>query len=81
MSVKLLFFAVAAVATLILSAPRLFAGTEEYDFSKEALPPPPQSWCETPPLWEVRIGAPGWLAGTSGNSGVKGVVAFSDISF
>jgi opacity protein-like surface antigen len=81
MSAKLLFFAGAAFATIILSAPLLFAGPQDYDVSKEAPPPPPQSWCETPPLWEVRIGAPGWLAGTSGNSGVKGVVAFSDISF
>jgi len=40
-----------------------------------------KSWCETPSLWEIRIGAPGWLAGVSGESGVKGVVASSDVSF
>jgi hypothetical protein len=62
----------------------LWAGTEEYtdgkDYSKE-IAPAPQSWCETPPLWEVRIGAPGWLNGVSGESGVKGVKSSSDISF
>ena len=32
-------------------------------------------------MWEVRIGAPGWLAGISGDSGVKGVEANADVSF
>jgi len=32
-------------------------------------------------LWKIRIGAPGWLAGLSGESGVKGVVASTDVSF
>ena len=40
-----------------------------------------KSWCETPPLWEIRIGAPAWLAGISGDSGVKGVEANADVSF
>ena len=62
----------------------LCAGQEEYtdgkDYSKEVVPLE-KSWCETPPLWEIRIGAPGWLAGPSGESGVKGVVASTDVSF
>jgi len=49
--------------------------------SKEAPPPPPQPWCETPATLEIRIGVPGWLAGVSGNSGVKGVVSDVDVSF
>ena len=67
-------------ATIALSAPVVFAGSEPYDISKEA-PPPPQPWCETPATLEIRIGVPGWLAGVSGNSGVKGVVTDSDVSF
>jgi hypothetical protein len=65
----------------LLPASGVFAGTESYDMSKEAPPPPPQSWCETPPTLEIRIGVPGWLAGVSGNSGVKGVVTSPDVSF
>src|SRR6266481_7004444 len=69
------------VAGILLSASIAFAGTESYDY-KEALPsPPPQPWCETPPTLEIRIGAPGWLAGVSGNSGIKGVVTSPDVSF
>ena len=32
-------------------------------------------------MLEIRIGVPGWLAGVSGNSGVKGVVTDVDVSF
>lgn len=71
----------AALATILLSTRVLFAESEGYDISKEAAPPSLQSWCEAPPTFEIRIGAPGWLAGISGNSGVKGVVASSDVSF
>jgi hypothetical protein len=77
---KLHLVAMAVFATIILSTPVLFAGPE-YDISKETPPPPPQPWCETPPTLEIRIGAPGWMAGVSGNSGVKGVVADPDVSF
>jgi hypothetical protein len=56
------------------------AGTESCDY-KEAPPPPPQPWCETPATLEIRIGVPVWLAGVSGNSGVKGIVASPDVSF
>src|SRR6267143_1535680 len=65
---------------MVLSAAAIFAGSEPYDISKEA-PPPPQPWCETPTTLEIRIGAPGWLAGISGDTGVKGVVTSSDVSF
>src|SRR5690348_15440121 len=45
------------------------------------VPPIEKSWCETPSLWEVRVGLPGWLAGLSGESGVKGVVDSVDVKF
>ena len=67
-------------ATMVLLAATIFAGSEPYDISKEA-PPPPQPWCETPATLEIRIGVPGWMAGVSGNSGVKGVVTDVDVSF
>ena len=67
-------------ATIVLSAPVVFAGPEPYDISKEA-PPPPQPWCETPATLEIRIGAPGWIAGISGDVGVKGVVSNIDVGF
>jgi hypothetical protein len=67
--------------TIVLSAAAIFAGPEPYDISKEAPPAPPQPWCEAPATLEIRIGVPGWLAGVSGNSGVKGVVADPDVSF
>ena len=68
-------------ATIVLSAPVLRAGPEPYDVSKEAPPPPPQPWCETPQTFEIRIGAPGWFPGLSGDVGVKGVVSDVDIGF
>jgi opacity protein-like surface antigen len=75
------FFSGPAFAMIALSARVLLGGPEPYDISKEAPPPPPQPWCETPATLEIRIGAPGWLAGISGDTGVKGVVASSDVSF
>jgi len=77
---KLYLVARAVLATIILSTPVLFAGSD-YDLSKETPPPPPQPWCETPQTLEIRIGVPGWMAGVSGNSGVKGVVTSPDVSF
>jgi opacity protein-like surface antigen len=68
-------------ATIVLSAPVLLAGTEPYDISKEAPPPPPQPWCETPATLEIRIGIPGWMAGLSGDVGVRGVVTSVDVGF
>ena len=77
---KLDIVARAVFATIILSTPVLFAGSG-YDISKETPPLPPQHWRETPPTLEIRLGAPGWLAGLSGDDGVKGVVASPDASF
>ena len=54
--------------------------TDEKDYSRE-VPLVERSWCEAPPPWEIRIGAPGWFAGLSGDVGVKGVVSDIDISF
>ena len=73
------------IAIFINSSAILFAGTQPVvtdgkDYSKEVVPLE-KSWCETPSLWEVRIGLPGWLAGISGDSGVKGLEASSDVKF
>jgi opacity protein-like surface antigen len=73
------------IAILFSSSKVLFAGpeslaTDEKDYSKEVVPLE-KSWCETPSLWEVRVGLPGWLAGLSGESGVKGVVDRVDVDF
>jgi opacity protein-like surface antigen len=73
------------VTILFSTSAILFAGTEpvvtdEKDYSKE-VPLVEKSWCETPSLWEVRVGVPGWLAGISGDSGVKGLEAESDVKF
>src|SRR5262245_8792552 len=73
------------MAILFGGSTTLFAGQEPLgndgkDYSKEAVPLE-KSWCQTPPPWEIRIGAPGWLAGLSGDIGVKGVVGSADVSF
>jgi hypothetical protein len=74
------------VAAILFSSSRiLFAGSElpagdGKDYSKELIPVE-KSWCETPKPFEMRIGVPGWLAGLSGDSGVKGLEASSDVSF
>ena len=67
------------VSDVLFGGPALAAGDGK-DYSKEIVPAE-QSWCATPPLWEIRIGAPAWLAGISGDSGVKGVEASSDVKF
>jgi opacity protein-like surface antigen len=73
------------LATFLCGIGLLRAGSEQAgdgrDYSKEMTPPVEKSWCETPPLWEIRIGVPAWLAGVSGESGVKGVVDKTDVSF
>jgi hypothetical protein len=76
MRIKLLFWAM--FVTIVLSTAVLFAGAEPYDTSKE-VPPPPISWCETPSPLEIRIGVPGWLAGLSGDTGVRGLVDNVDV--
>ncbi len=74
------------VLAIFISSPKiLFGGTEPAagdgkDYSKEVVPVE-KSWCETPKPFEIRIGAPGWLAGLSGESGVKGVVSSEDVTF
>jgi opacity protein-like surface antigen len=74
------------VSAILFSSSRIvFGGPEPLsadgkDYSKE-VPVVEKSWCETPSLWEIRIGAPGWLAGISGDSGVKGLEASSDVKF
>ena len=54
--------------------------SKSVDRSKET-PLIEKSWCETPKSLEIRIGLPGWLAGLSGESGVKGVVNSVDVGF
>src|SRR5215468_10713263 len=54
--------------------------TDTKDYSKEVVPVE-KSWCETPKPFEIRIGAPGWLAGISGESGVLGLVDSADVTF
>ena len=77
-----LYFALAIASPFAIGS--LWAGPEPYsdekDYSKE-VPLVEKRWCETPSLWEVRIGAPAWLAGLSGESGVKGVLDAVDVSF
>lgn len=52
------------------------------DNSKEKEAPPiEKGWCETPRPWEIRVALPGWLAGLSGDTGVKGVVTNIDVPF
>lgn len=74
------------LVTIFLGSSRvLFGGPDPLaidgkDYSKEVAPVE-KSWCETPPSWEVRIGAPGWLAEISGDSGVMGIVDSADVSF
>ena len=72
------------IATIFLSAPILLAGPETYvdpKDGKSVLPPEVQPWCETPAPLEIRIGIPGWTAGLSGDTGVKGLVSSPDVSF
>jgi opacity protein-like surface antigen len=72
------------LTTLFLCPSLLLGGVEAYDAksvdtSKES--PEVQPWCETPAPLEIRIGIPGWTAGISGDTGVKGVVSSADVGF
>ncbi len=70
------------IALILICPAILLAGPEQYQDSKDSKEAPPvESWCQTPPPWEVRISIPGWLAGVSGDSGVKGVVSSIDANF
>jgi hypothetical protein len=77
MKTRLLIFGASLFATLVLSAPFLFAGPEPYTGSKEAAPP---SITESEP-WQFTIAAPGWIAGLDGTIGVRGVNADIDVGF
>jgi opacity protein-like surface antigen len=79
-SVWLIVFAIFFSSSKIVFAEQESLSTDEKDYSKEVVPVE-KGWCETPSLWEVRIGFPGWLASISGDSGVKGVEANSDVKF
>ena len=68
-------------AALFLFPSLILAGTEQYETSSKEAPLVEKSWCETPAPFEIRIGVPGWMAGISGDSGVKGLVASSDVKF
>src|SRR5207248_2631759 len=57
----------------------LSAGPETYT-DKES-PPVEKKGCETPPPFELRIGIPGWVAGLSGDFGVRGAVTDQDVDF
>jgi hypothetical protein len=72
------------IATTFLAAPALLAGPETLEDPKDSKTIPPaeiKPWCETPPPFEIRIGAPGWIAGLSGDVGAKGVVSNVDVGF
>jgi hypothetical protein len=68
------------LVTVLFPASIAFAGTESYDYNAEP-PPPPESWCVTPPNTEFRIGIPGWITGLQGDFGVRGVVTDQDVKF
>ncbi|HKP03800.1 MAG TPA: hypothetical protein VJU77_10640 [Chthoniobacterales bacterium] len=51
------------------------------DRSKETVAPPLEKKCEPPADTEFRIGLPGWMAGLSGDFGVRGTVADVDVDF
>ena len=73
------------LAILFSTSNILFAGTEplasdDKDYSKEIVPVE-KSWCETPKPFEIRIGAPGWLAGISGETGVLGLIDSAEVTF
>ncbi len=79
-SICLILMAIFLSGSQILLAGTELATDDAKDYSKEIVPIE-KSWCETPSLWEVRVGLPGWLAGISGDSGVKGLEATSDVKF
>ena len=54
---------------------------EKHDQSKETVAPPIEKKCEPPADTEFRVGLPGWMAGLSGDFGVRGTIADVDISF
>jgi opacity protein-like surface antigen len=77
---ELLFLAILFGSSTVLFGGPESATSDVKDYSKEVVPIE-KSWCQPPPPWEIRIGLPGWLAGMSGDSGVKGLEASTDVSF
>jgi hypothetical protein len=77
MRTRLSIFGGALFATIVLSAPPLFAGPEPYIPSKEAAPP---TITQSEP-WHFTIAAPGWMAGMDGTVGLRGINADVDIGF
>jgi hypothetical protein len=73
---KAKFSALLFAATVAVAA-SAFGGA--LDSSKEA--PEPAPACATPPDVEFRVGIPGWIAGLSGDFGVRGVVTDQDVKF
>src|SRR4051794_32775578 len=68
------------VFLLALSVPAtiLLAGTPS---ESKSVPPVEKQDRGAPDDWELRVGIPGWISGLSGDFGVRGVVADTDISF
>lgn len=62
-------------ATIVFSAPSLFAGAEPYTTSKELSPP---TITQSEP-WRFTIAAPGWMAGLDGTMGLRGINTDVDI--
>src|SRR5689334_4530595 len=69
-----------ALALCLFPGGLLFAGTPDGVESKSA-PMVEQQDCTAPDDVEFRVGIPGWISGLSGDFGVRGVVADSNISF
>ncbi len=67
------------IALLLIPGGGLFAGPSEQD--SKSVPVAQQQGCSAPDDWEFRIGIPGWMSGLSGDFGVRGVVADTDIGF
>jgi opacity protein-like surface antigen len=79
-STRLILAAILVGGSRIVFAGTAPLATDDKDYSKEPVLLE-KSWCETPSLWEVRVGAPGWLSGLSGETGAKGIVDSVDVTF
>src|SRR5881227_1729635 len=76
MRMRLSIFGGTVFATIVLSAPVLFAGPEPYT-SKEVAPPT----ITLSEPWHFTIAAPGWMPGMTGTTGLHGIDADVDIDF
>jgi hypothetical protein len=75
-----MFFTLVMPLFSLLSGAFLFAGTPDGENYKAA-PVVQKEGCTAPDDVEFRIGIPGWISGLSGDFGVRGVVADTNISF